>query len=58
VTLWWQIEKAYIITPEEADAVVEVANAMPVKRSIKAIANNILCLFIITNSLDIDLYTL
>jgi hypothetical protein len=32
--------KAYIITSEEADMVVEVANAMPVKRSTKAIANN------------------
>jgi hypothetical protein len=32
--------KAYNITSEVADAVVEVANAMPVKRSIKAIANN------------------
>ena len=33
---------------------VEVAKAMPVNRSIKAIPNNILCLFILTNSLDID----
>jgi hypothetical protein len=35
------IEKAYIITSEEADEVVEVAKAVPVKISIKAIANNI-----------------
>ena len=42
--------KAYIISSEVEDKVVEVANAMPVKRSIKAIANNILCLFILTNS--------
>jgi hypothetical protein len=35
--------------------VVVVANAMPVKRSVKAIANNIPCLFIVTNSLDKDL---
>jgi hypothetical protein len=32
--------KACIITPEEAVKAVEVANAMPVKRSIKAIPNN------------------
>jgi hypothetical protein len=32
------------------DEVVEVANAMPVKRSIKAIPINIPCLFILTNS--------
>ena len=56
VNLWWQIEKAYITTPEEADMVV--ANAMPVKRSTKAIANNIPCLFILTNSLDIDVHIL
>jgi hypothetical protein len=39
VSLWRQIEKAYIITPEEAVKAVEVANAMP-KRNVKAIANN------------------
>jgi hypothetical protein len=39
-----------------ADAVVEVANAMLVNRSIKAIANNIICLFILTNSLDKDVH--
>ena len=50
--------KAYIITSEVVDAVVEVANAMPVKRSVKAIANNIPCLFIVTNSLDKDLHIL
>ena len=32
--------EAYIITSEEADAVVEVANATLVKRSKKAISNN------------------
>ena len=32
--------KAYIITSEVVDAVVEVANAMPVNRSLKAIPNN------------------
>ena len=32
--------KAYIITSEEADMVVEVAKAVPVNRSVKAIANN------------------
>jgi hypothetical protein len=37
------IVKAYIITCEEADMVVEVANAMPVKRSIKAITVNTSC---------------
>ena len=35
---------------------VEVAKAMPVKRSVKAIANNSPCLFILTNSLDKDLH--
>jgi hypothetical protein len=38
--------------------VVEVANAIPVNRSIKAIPINILCLFIFTNSLDKDLHIL
>ena len=37
---------------------VEVAKAMPVKRSIKAIANNLPCLFIVTNSLDRDVHIL
>ncbi len=32
--------KVYIITCEVADVVVEVAKAVPVKRSIKAIPNN------------------
>jgi hypothetical protein len=41
-----------------ADMAVEVANAMPVKKSIRAIPNNILCLFILTNSLDKDLHIL
>jgi hypothetical protein len=41
-----------------ADKVVDVAKAMAVKRSIKAIANNIPCLFIVTNSLDKDLHIL
>jgi hypothetical protein len=41
-----------------ADEVVEVAKAVPVKRSIKAIPNNILCLFILTNALDIDVHIL
>ena len=36
----------------------EVAKAMPVKRSIKAIANNLPCLFIVTNSLDRDVHIL
>ena len=40
------IEKAYIITPEEAVKAVEVAKAMPVKRSIKAIPNNISCFLV------------
>jgi hypothetical protein len=31
---------------------------MPVNRSIKAIANNSPCLFILTNSLDIDVHIL
>jgi hypothetical protein len=53
-----RIEKAYIITSEEADKGVEVAKAVPVKRSVKAIANNILWLFILTNSLDIDVHIL
>jgi hypothetical protein len=35
--LFWS--KAYIITSEVADEVVEVAKAMPVNRSIKAIPN-------------------
>jgi hypothetical protein len=39
--------KAYIITPEEAVKAVEVANAMPVKRSIKAIPNNSACFLVI-----------
>ena len=34
--------------------VVEVAKAMPVNRSVKAIPNNSPCLFIVTNSLDKD----
>jgi hypothetical protein len=34
--------------------VVEVAKAMPVNRSVKAIPNNIPCLFMLTNSLDKD----
>ena len=38
--------------------VVGVAKAVPVKISIKAIANNIPCLFIVTNSLDKDLHIL
>ena len=42
--------KAYIITSEVADAVVEVAKAMPVKRSVKVIPNNSPWLFILTNS--------
>ena len=45
------IEKAYIITSEVADKVVEVAKAMPVKRSIKAIANNIPCFLVIVTDL-------
>jgi hypothetical protein len=35
-----------------------VVEAIPVSRSIKAIANNILWLFILTNSLDIDVHIL
>ena len=37
---------------------VEVANAIPVKRSNKAIPSNIPCLFILPNSLDKDLHIL
>ena len=55
VNLWWLIVKAYNITCEEADEVVEVANAMPVNRSTKAIPNNIpRFLFIITEILNCD----
>ena len=43
--------KAYIITLEVADAVVEVANAMPVKRSIKASPNNSLWFLVIVTDL-------
>ena len=42
--------KAYNITSEEADTVVEVAKAMPVNRSVKAIPNNVpWFLFIVTD---------
>ena len=47
------IEKAYIITPEEAVKAVEVANAMPVKSSIKVIPNNIPCFLLIVTELFI-----
>jgi hypothetical protein len=41
--------KAYIITPVVADMVVEVAKAVLVKKSIKAIAKDTVCfLFIVT----------
>jgi hypothetical protein len=46
--------KAYNITFEVADEVV----AKAVKRNIKAIPNNSPCLFILTNSLDIDVHIL
>ena len=58
MNLWWRVVKAYIITSEEADTVVEVANAMPM-RNVKEIPINIPCLFILTNSLDmIDVHIL
>ena len=43
--------KAYIITSEVAD---EVAKAMPVKRSIKAIPNNSLWFLVILTELDVE----
>jgi hypothetical protein len=54
------IEKAYIIISEVADEMDVVANAMPVKRSVKAIPNNISAfLFIVTEiSIVIVLYIL
>ena len=47
--------KAYNITSDVADTVVEVANAVLVNGSIKVISNIIACfLFILTNSLDMN----
>ena len=52
--------KAYIITSEVADMVVEVAKAVPVKRSIKAIPNNSPWFLVIVTKflIPIDLYIL
>ena len=51
-TEFWS--KAYIITSEVADAVVEVANAMLVKRSNKAIPNNSPWFLVIVTELEVD----
>ena len=52
--------KAYIITSEVADKVVEVAKAIPVKRSVKAIPNNSPCFLVIVTKFLFDrfIYTL
>ena len=50
--------KAYNITSEEADEVVEVANATPVSRSIKAIPNNSPCFLFILMAIPYSKQTL
>jgi hypothetical protein len=47
------IEKAYIITPEEAVKADEVAKAIPMSRSVKAIPNIKACfVFIVTEIIN------